>query len=321
VIPLLRKELRELATGNSLWALTLLLSPLGGYSFIQAVALYAEASRPALSIPELACQFSPFDRVLVPTLGGFYLAITLLFPFIAIRRIASEKASGGLKLLVQLPYRLIDLVAAKFAALVAAWLIALIPVFSALVWWGLIGAHLDTRETRDLDAGPSAFYGILIGAIPFLAAALTEGGARAAILALAVTLGSWVLDLAALDREWRLEPAGCGFIDLSAQTLSTRAAIGPDRVGHADRHSGLRWPHCNLAAPWRFARAPGQKGCGTDPRLGRDRDRRRSAGEHGSRRHCGSAQFVSAGRPDPASPAPRAVARNGSPGLVGSPAR
>jgi len=33
-----------------------------------------------------------------------------------------------------------------------------------------------------------------------LAAALTEGGATAAILALAVTIGSWVLDFAALDR-------------------------------------------------------------------------------------------------------------------------
>jgi ABC-2 type transport system permease protein len=39
VAPLLRKEMRELATGNSLWVLTLLLSPLVGYSFIQAVAL------------------------------------------------------------------------------------------------------------------------------------------------------------------------------------------------------------------------------------------------------------------------------------------
>jgi ABC-2 type transport system permease protein len=199
VAPLLRKEMRELATGNSLWVLTLLLSPLVGYSFIQAVALYAEASRPALSIPELARQLSPFDGILVPTLGGFYLAITLLFPFIAIRLIASEKASGGLKLLVQLPYRLIDLVAAKFAALVAAWLIALIPVLSAVVWWGLIGGHLDTRETATLMLG-HLLYAFLIGAISFLAAALTEGGATAAILALAVTLGSWVLDFAALDR-------------------------------------------------------------------------------------------------------------------------
>ena len=70
VTPLLRKEMRELATGSSLWVLLLLLSPLVGYSFIQAVALYAEASRPALSIPELARQLSPFDGILVPTLAG-----------------------------------------------------------------------------------------------------------------------------------------------------------------------------------------------------------------------------------------------------------
>jgi len=133
IAPVLRKEIRELGTGNPLWVLMMLLSPLVGYSFIQAVALYAEASRPALAIPELARQLSPFDGILVPTMGAFYLAITLLFPFIGIRLVATEKASGGLKLLVQLPYRLNDLVAAKFAALIAAWLVALIPVLSALV--------------------------------------------------------------------------------------------------------------------------------------------------------------------------------------------
>jgi ABC-2 type transport system permease protein len=199
VAPLLRKEMRELVTGNSLWVLMLLLSPLVGYSFIQAVALYAEASRPSLSIPELARQLSPFDGILVPTLGGFYLAITLLFPFIAIRLIAAEKASGGLKLLVQLPYRLSDLVVAKFAALVAAWLISVIPVLSALMFWGLLGGHLDMRETTTLILG-HLLYALLIGAISFLAAALTEAGATAAIFALAVTIGSWVLDFAALDR-------------------------------------------------------------------------------------------------------------------------
>jgi len=199
ITPVLRKELRELATGSSLWVLLLLLSPLVGYSFIQAVALYAEASRPALSIPELARQLSPFDGILVPTLGGVYLAITLLFPVIAIRLIASEKASGGLKLLVQLPYRSTELIVAKFAAVVAAWLIALIPLLSALVWWGLLGGHLDARETATLMVG-HLLYALLIGGISFLAAALTEGGATAAILALSVTIGSWVLDFAALDR-------------------------------------------------------------------------------------------------------------------------
>ena len=197
--PLLRKEIRELATGNSLWVLMLLLSPLVGYSFIQAVELYAEASRPALSIAELARQLSPFDGILVPTMGGFYLAITLLFPFIAIRLVAAEKASGGLKLLVQLPYRLSDLVGVKFAILITAWFIALIPILSALIYWRLLGGHLETNETVTLILG-HLLYGLLIGAISFLAAALTDGGATAAILALTVTLGSWVLDFAALDR-------------------------------------------------------------------------------------------------------------------------
>jgi ABC-type transport system involved in multi-copper enzyme maturation permease subunit len=199
IAPVLRKEIRELATGNALWVLMLLLSPLVGYSFIQAVELYAEASRPALAIPELARQLSPFDGILVPTLGGFYLAVTLLFPFIAIRLVAAEKASGGLKLLVQLSYRRIDLVTAKFVALMAAWMVALIPVVSALIGWAFLGGHLDIRETATLLLG-HVLYALLIGAISFLAAALTEGGATAAILALAVTLGSWVLDFAALDR-------------------------------------------------------------------------------------------------------------------------
>jgi ABC-type transport system involved in multi-copper enzyme maturation permease subunit len=93
-------------------------------------------------------------------LGGFYLAITLLFPFIAIRLVAAEKASGGLKLLVQLPYPLTDLVAAKFTALIAARLIALIPVVSSLVCWGLVGGHLDPRETATLMLG-HLLYGLL----------------------------------------------------------------------------------------------------------------------------------------------------------------
>ena len=80
VTPVLRKEVRELITGNSLWVLLLLLSPLVGHSFIQAVALYAEASRPALSIPELARQFSAFDGILVPTLGGSIWRSPCCFP-------------------------------------------------------------------------------------------------------------------------------------------------------------------------------------------------------------------------------------------------
>src|SRR5437016_5804279 len=92
-----------------------------------------------------------------------------------------------------------ELVAAKFAELIAAWLIALITVLLALISWQLLAGHIDMQETATLILD-HLIYALLIGAISFLAAALTEGGATAAILALAVTLGSWVLDFAALDR-------------------------------------------------------------------------------------------------------------------------
>jgi hypothetical protein len=125
--PLLGKELRELAAGRALWAMLLLLCPLVGFSFWQAVALYAEASAAARDAPVLAAGLSPLDGVLVPTFGALYLVVTLLFPFVAIRSLGQEKETGALRLLVQLPYRVPTLVAAKLGAILVALLAALAP--------------------------------------------------------------------------------------------------------------------------------------------------------------------------------------------------
>ena len=83
--PLLTKELWDVLSGRALWTMLLLLCPLIGYSFVQAVALYSEASAAALQAPVLASGLSPLDGVLVPTLGAWYVGTTLLFPFVAIR--------------------------------------------------------------------------------------------------------------------------------------------------------------------------------------------------------------------------------------------
>src|SRR5512132_1629842 len=68
--PLLAKELREISSGRALWTMLLLLCPLVGYSFFQAVSLYGEASAAGLQSPVLAACLSPMDGVLVPTLGA-----------------------------------------------------------------------------------------------------------------------------------------------------------------------------------------------------------------------------------------------------------
>jgi len=191
--PLLAKELREITSGRALWTMLLLLCPLVGYSFLQAVSLYSESSSAALQSPVLAISLSPLDGILVPTLGSFYVAVTLLFPFVSIRALGQEKETGALRLLVQLPYRPSTLVSAKLIAVLAAWCLAFIPALSALVLWRILGGHLAPLETANLLFG-HLLYGLLIGALALFSASIAESAATAAIIALAVTIGSWVLD-------------------------------------------------------------------------------------------------------------------------------
>jgi ABC-2 family transporter len=193
VRPLLVKELWEALSGRALWTMLLILCPLVGYSFFQAVALYGEASSAARDSPVLASGLSPLDGILVPSFGALYLCVTLLFPFVAIRTLGREKESGALRLLVQLPYRIPTLIAAKMAAISVAWLVSAIPVISVLMIWVVLGGHLYAPETLNLLSG-HLLYGLLVGAIALFSSSISESAATAAIVALAFTIGSWVLD-------------------------------------------------------------------------------------------------------------------------------
>ena len=202
--PLFAKELREITSGRALWTLLLFACPLVGYSFFQAMSLYGEASAAAANLPVLATSLSPLDGILVPTFGSFYVAVTLLFPFVAIRVLGEEKQSGGLGLLVQLPYRTATLVGVKLAAVLCAWLLCAIPVLSAVVAWWMVGGHLSAAETLTLFFG-HLLYGLIIGAVALFAASITESSATAAIVTLAFTVGSWVLDFTIAGRPGWLE--------------------------------------------------------------------------------------------------------------------
>src|SRR5215204_2449126 len=191
--PLLRKELWEVVGGRALWTMLLLVCPLIGYSYVQAVSLYGEASTAGQQSPVLATSLSPLDGILVPTFGAAYVAVTLLFPFVAIRVLAREKETGALRLLVQLPYRTSTLIAAKLGAVLAAWLVVSVPVLSSVILWKLAGGHLSAAETSNLIGG-HLLYGLLVGAIALFAASVSESSATAAIITLAFTIGSWVLD-------------------------------------------------------------------------------------------------------------------------------
>jgi ABC-2 type transport system permease protein len=198
------KELRQIFGGRAVWTLLLLACPLVGYSYFQAVSIYGEASAAAAQSPVLAVSLSPLDGVLVPTFGSFYVVVTLLFPFVAIRALGAEKESGSLRLLVQLPYRPAALVAVKLAAVLAVWFACAVPALSALPVWLLSGGHLAAAETSSLIFG-HLLYGVLVGTIALFAASITESGATAAIVTLAFTIGSWVLDFTLAGRSGVLQ--------------------------------------------------------------------------------------------------------------------
>src|SRR5262249_49799595 len=154
-----------------------------------------EASSAARDSPLLASGLSPFDGVLVPTFRALYVAGTLFFSFVALRPPGPEKEKGALRVLVQLPYRVPTLIAAHKTATFGAWLAAVIPAASALAIWLIVGGHLYLPETLDLLLG-HLLYGLLVGAIALFSASISESSATAAIVTLAFTIGSWVLDFA-----------------------------------------------------------------------------------------------------------------------------
>jgi ABC-2 type transport system permease protein len=193
---LFAKECRNIAAGRAFWLLLLLLCPLVGFSFVQALVLYGEASRSAAQLPEVGPNLSPLDGVFVPTFGALYLANTFLFPFVAIRSIAHERETGSLKLLLQVPASVGAVLGAKIAALAGAWMLLAVPALSAVALWMFAGGHVYLPELANLLLGHWLYGSVVVG-FALVAAGLADSGATAAIIALAITLGFWVLDFAA----------------------------------------------------------------------------------------------------------------------------
>lgn len=196
---LVRRDLAELFAGRAFWLLLLFIGLVTGQSFIGAVEAYAEASGVGGGPAALAQGLSPLDGMLVPTAGAYYLAIMLLFPFVAIRLIASEKSSGAWKLMLQWPVRMSDHLLSKVLALLIAWLISLIPFAIAIVLWLAYGGHLYGPETINLLAGYTLYF-VLTASVAMAAAALMPGAANAAVAVLGLTIGTWALDFLATGR-------------------------------------------------------------------------------------------------------------------------
>ena len=201
---LVEKELRELVASRSYWLLLLVVGALVGHQFITSVELFAEASGTAGGPAALSQGLSPLEGIVVPTLGAYDIAATLLFPFVVIRLVASEKQTGALALTLQEPAPFAAVMLAKAFALVLGWLVAGVAGALALLEWRSIGGHLYGPETWTVILG-HLLRGLLTIGIGMAAAAVAASAASAAILALTITLGTWALDYVAAARGGAIE--------------------------------------------------------------------------------------------------------------------
>ena len=198
---LIMQEIRALLVSPALWAMLIILSLLVGYSFIQAVELFSQASRTALSYPELARGMNPLEGVFVPTFGAYYLVETLLLPFVIIRLVGQDKQNGTLRLLLQLPLSPFSLNAIKLSAMAVVWLFSILPGVSVLIIWQHLGGAVHFPEILTLILGHT-LYSLTIICIAMFATVISNVLPTAAMICLAATLGSWVLDFAAGDGGW-----------------------------------------------------------------------------------------------------------------------
>ncbi len=196
-----RQELRTLLLSPAPWLMLAILSWLVGYSFVQAVELFSQASKTALEYPQLAKGMNPMQGVFVPTFGAYYLVETLLLPFVVIRLVGHDKQTGNLKLLLQLPLSTFGLNGIKLSALAGVGPLFLLPGVSALLAWRHLGGAVPLSPLLTLLLG-HLLYALTIACIALFASVISTGQASAAMLCLAATLGSWVLDFSSHGGGW-----------------------------------------------------------------------------------------------------------------------
>ena len=180
--------------GRALWIMLLLLCPLVGFSFVQAVCALCRRQSIGAAIAGARDQPVAVRRHARSRLWAASMSASRCC-FRSLRSARSEarrkRAHCGCSF--SCPIGSATLVTAKLVAIASAWLLCAIPALSALAIWTLLGGHLGAAETLNLLVG-QLLYGLLIGAIALFAAAIADSSATAAIITLAFTIGSWVLD-------------------------------------------------------------------------------------------------------------------------------
>ena len=181
---------------RSWWIMLLLIGPLVGVSFIDAVRTYGELSGYNGTAAGVGEAFSPLVGIWAPTFSASEIVAAFLLPFVVIRLVANDRHNGALKLEMQRPLSPLTRIGMKAVVLLAAWLIATAAPIIALAMWRFYGGHIHLPELLTVMSGHLLNAGLTV-ALASATAVIANHPSTAAIATLSVTVGTWVLDFIA----------------------------------------------------------------------------------------------------------------------------
>ena len=191
---LVAKEWRDLTTSRVWWLMLALVGPLVGLSFIDAVHAFAEISTGAGTACGAVC--APLLGVWGPTFSAYEVLAIFVLPFVAIKLVSGDRQSGALKLELQQAVSPLVRIGVKGLVLLAGWCVTLAAAAVAAGLWTFYGGHLYAPEMGVALLGHFLNAGLTV-ALAIAVASMADHPSTAAIVTLAITIGTWVLDLAA----------------------------------------------------------------------------------------------------------------------------
>lgn len=220
----LAKEWRSLLASRAWWVMVAGTGPLVGLLFMQAVRTFAEVSDGAGPVCGIPCD--PLVGVWAPTFGAYEIVTLFLLPFVAIRLVGHDRVSGTLILEQQLPIPPWVRVLAKSLVLGAGVAVAAIAGLVAVALWTGYGGATSLRELTVVTTGHLLNAALTI-TLASAVAAHSRHPSTAAVITLALTVGTWVVQFAAAVY-------GGGWSQIAAFTPG--AVVGTFQRGVFDLH-------------------------------------------------------------------------------------
>ncbi len=204
-MPVYRKELHSLFASPVFYVVAFTFLVISGYFFYSAVAYFNMLSFQASQNPMMAKQLNITEMVLRPFFLDISIVLLLISPLLTMRLYAEERKAGTIELLFTYPISDRAAAAAKFAAVLSAFVVLLLGTMPGVFILGFL-------SSPNWSAVLSGYLGLLLLGSAFLSlglftSSLTQNQIVAAVLSFGALLMLWVIG-------WTKSLVGQGFGEL-----------------------------------------------------------------------------------------------------------